>query len=118
MSLSRVKGYLKEYNKDNDIIEFKQSSATVIEAAHAIGCKESDIAKTLSFIVQDTPILVVMAGDKRCDNHKYRTYFHEKAHMIPKDNLVELIGHEAGGVCPFGVNDGVKIYLDISLKTK
>ena len=116
MSLLRAKGYLKEYGKDKDIIEFNQSSAIVMEAAQAIGCKESDIAKSLSFIAQNSPILVVMAGDKRCDNHKYRTYFHEKAHMLPKDNLVELIGHEAGGVCPFGVNDGVKIYLDISLK--
>ncbi len=116
MSLIKVKEYLKKYNKDKDIIEFNESSATVKEAALAIGCTESDIAKTLSFIVQGNPILIVMAGDKRCDNHKYKSLFHEKAHMIPREDLVSLIGHEAGGVCPFGVNDGVKIYLDVSLK--
>ena len=116
MSLIKVKEYLKKYNKDGEIVEFDSSSATVEEAANAIGCTEADIAKTLSFIVNDRPILIVMAGDKRCDNHKYKEFFHEKAHMIPREDLVELIGHEAGGVCPFGVNDGVTIYLDESLK--
>ena len=116
MSLLKVKAYLKRFGKDQDIIEFNESSATVKEAAHAIGCLESDIAKTLSFIVDNKPILIVMAGDKRCDNHKYKTFFHEKAHMISKDDLIPLIGHEAGGVCPFGVNEGVKIYFDASLK--
>jgi len=116
MSLVKVREYLKQYGKDKEIIEFNESSATVSEAAHAIGCGEADIAKTLSYIVDGKPILIVMAGDKRCDNHKYKAYFHEKAHMIPKENLVELIGHEAGGVCPFGVNEGVDIYLDVSLK--
>ena len=104
MSLVKVREYLKQYGKDKEIIEFNESSATVSEAAHAIGCGEADIAKTLSYIVDGKPILIVMA------------YFHEKAHMIPKENLVELIGHEAGGVCPFGVNEGVDIYLDVSLK--
>ncbi len=116
MSLIKVKEYLKKYEKEKDILEFNSSSATVEEAACAIGCQESDIAKTLSFMVDEKPILIVMAGDKRCDNHKYKEYFHQKAHMIPKEYLEELIGHEAGGVCPFGVNDGVDIYLDESLK--
>ena len=116
MSLIKVKEYLKKYNKDGEIVEFDASSATVEEAANAIGCAEADIAKTLSFIVNGEPILIVMAGDKRCDNHKYKEFFHEKAHMIPRENLVELVGHEAGGVCPFGVNDGVTIYLHESLK--
>ena len=116
MSLIKVKEYLKKYGKDEKIVEFDESSATVAEAAQAIGCGEADIAKTLSFIVDGNPILIVMAGDKRCDNHKYKDFFHEKAHMIPREDLVELIGHEAGGVCPFGVNEGVIIYLDESLK--
>ena len=116
MSLIKVREYLKKYEKDEEIVEFDESSATVAEAAQAIGCGEVDIAKTLSFIVDGKPILIVMAGDKRCDNHKYKEFFHEKAHMIPREDLVELVGHEAGGVCPFGVNDGVTIYLDESLK--
>lgn len=116
MSLIKVREYLKKYGKDGKIVEFDESSATVAEAAQAIGCGEADIAKTLSFIVDGKPILIVMAGDKRCDNHKYKEFFHEKAHMIPREDLVELVGHEAGGVCPFGVNDGVTIYLDESLK--
>ena len=116
MSLVKVREYLKQYGKDKEIIEFNESSATVSEAAHAIGCGEADIAKTLSYIVDGKPILIVMAGDKRCDNHKYKEFFREKAHMIPREDLVELIGHEAGGVCPFGVNEGVTIYLDESLK--
>lgn len=116
MSLVRVREYLKQYGKDKEIIEFNESSATVSEAAHAIGCDEADIAKTLSYGVNNKPILIVMAGNKRCDNHKYKAYFHEKAHMISKENLVELVGHEAGGVCPFGVKEVVDIYLDISLK--
>lgn len=116
MPLIKVKEYLKKYEKDEEIVEFDESSATVAEAAQAIGCGEADIAKTLSFIVDGKPILIVMAGDKRCDNHKYKEFFHEKAHMIPREDLVELIGHEAGGVCPFGVNEGVTIYLDESLK--
>ena len=109
MSLIKVREYLKKYEKDEEIVEFDESSATVAEAAQAIGCGEADIAKTLSFIVDGKPILIVMAGDKRCDNHKYKEFFHEKAHMIPREDLVEL-------VCPFGVNDGVTIYLDESLK--
>lgn len=116
MSLIKVKEYLKKYGKDEEIVEFDESSATVAEAAQAIGCGEADIAKTLSFMVDGNPILIVMAGDKRCDNHKYKEFFHEKAHMIPREDLVELVGHEAGGVCPFGVNEGVIIYLDESLK--
>ena len=116
MSLIKVREYLKKYGKDGEIVEFDESSATVAEAAQAIGCGEADIAKTLSFKVDGKHNLIVMAGDKRCDNHKYKEFFHEKAHMIPREDLVELVGHEAGGVCPFGVNDGVIIYLDESLK--
>lgn len=117
MSIVKVREYLKKFDKDKDIVEFDESSATVEDAAKAIGCEEADIAKTLSFLVGGNPILIVMAGDRRCDNHKYKELFHEKARMIAREDLVSLIGHEAGGVCPFGVNDGVVIYLDESLKS-
>lgn len=116
MSLVKVKEYLKKYNKDSEVLEFDGSSATVSDAAIVLGCSDADIAKTLSFLVEDKPILIVMAGDKKCDNHKYKEYFKEKAKMIPREDLVSLVGHEAGGVCPFGINDGVLVYLDESLK--
>lgn len=116
MSLVKVKEYLKKYNKDSEVLEFGGSSATVSDAALVLGCSDADIAKTLSFLVEDKPILIVMAGDKKCDNHKYKEYFKEKAKMIPREDLVSLVGHEAGGVCPFGINDGVLVYLDESLK--
>lgn len=116
MSLEKVKDHLKKYNKDQDIIILSRSSATVNEAAVALNCKTAHIAKTLSFLIGEEPILIVMAGDSSVDNKKYKDYFHCKAKMIPVDNLEELIGHEKGGVCPFGINDGIKVYLDISLK--
>ena len=109
MSISKVREYLKKYNKDKDIVEFEVSSHTVSEASAAIGCSDADIAKTLSFIVDDKPIVIVVAGDKKIDNHKYKEYFHTKAKMVPGEELVALVGHEAGGVCPFGLNDGVGI---------
>lgn len=117
MSIIRVKEYLKKYNLDDKIMEFDESSATVKEAAHAIGCLEKDIAKTLSFLVDDNPIIIVVRGDAKIDNSKYKKEFHKKAKMISYDMVEEIIGHKAGGVCPFGVNDNVKIYLDETLKS-
>lgn len=116
MSLVRVKEYLKKYNLDNRIMEFDVSSATVSKAAIAIGCKEEEIAKTMGFIVNDKGIVIVVAGDKKIDNSKYKKEFHTKAKMVPFDMVEGLLGHEVGGVCPFGLNDGVLVYLDISLK--
>lgn len=116
MAIDKVREYMKKYGRENDIMEFGVSSATVSEAAQAIGCDEESIAKTLSFIVNNIPIVIVIAGDKKIDNRKYKDYFHEKAKMVPYDKLVEIIGHEAGGVCPFGLNEGVLVYLDKSLK--
>ena len=117
MSIDRVRKYLKKYDLDKEIREFNVSSATVYEAALAINCEEKDIAKTLSFLVEDTPILIVVRGDAKIDNSKYKKEFHKKAKMIPSDILEEKIGHKAGGICPFGVKENVKIYLDESLKT-
>lgn len=116
MSFERAKEYLKEYGLENKAKQFPVSSATVEEAAKAIGCEEKEIAKTLSFIVDDKPILIVVAGDCKIDNSKYKAEFHKKAKMIPFDEVEELIGHSVGGVCPFGIKEGVTVYLDESLK--
>ena len=116
MAIDNVRKYFKEYGREKDILEFAVSSATVSDAALAIGCEEANIAKTMSFMVDDNPILIVLAGDRKIDNAKFKQVFKCKAKMIPSENLKELIGHEAGGVCPFGIKDGVKVYLDESLK--
>lgn len=116
MSVEKVKKYLEKYNMDNRIINFTTSSATVELAAQALGCEESRIAKSLSFKLSNGYILIITAGDVKIDNVKYRKEFGEKAHMLAFDEVEEKIGHPVGGVCPFAVNVGVKIYLDESLK--
>ncbi len=116
MSLTRAKLHLKKYDLEDKIMEFDVSSATVKEAAEAINCKEEAIAKTLSFIVNDKPILIVISGDSKIDNSKFKQEFKTKAKMIPFDDVEKLIGHAAGGVCPFGINDNIDVYLDNSLK--
>lgn len=116
MSIIKAKEYLKQFNLDNEVMEFPVSSATVEEAAKAINCEEKEIAKSLSFLVEDKPILIVVAGDCKIDNSKYKAEFSAKAKMIPFEKVEELIGHGVGGVCPFGVNENVTIYLDESLK--
>ena len=104
MSEITVRNHLKKYSMDNLIITMPSSTATVKEAADSLGCEETG------------PILIVMAGDVKIDNAKYRNFFHEKAHMLSSEEVNDLIGHPIGGVCPFGVNDNVHIYLDNSLK--
>lgn len=116
MSLAKAKAHLQKFNLENRIMEFNVSSATVDEAAIAINCKKEEIVKTLSFIVYDTPILIAVAGDSKIDNSKFKEEFKTKAKMIPFDNVEELIGHAVGGVCPFGINENVDVYLDNSLK--
>ena len=116
MAIEQVKEYFKKYNMEDRIIELPTSSATVKEAAESLGTEEALIAKTLSFIIEDKPILIVAAGDAKIDNAKYKGYFHTKAKMIPADLVETLIGHNIGGVCPFGINEGVTVYLDESLK--
>lgn len=98
------------------IQELSESSATVALAAKALGCEPERIAKTLSFIVKGNPILIVAAGDAKISNPKFKQTFSEKARMIPADQIEELVGHAVGGVCPFGIKEGVKVYLDESLK--
>ena len=116
MSIDRVVKHLKKYGMDNRIMKFSSSSATVELAAKEIGCRSCDIAKTMSFIVNDKPIVIVVSGDMKIDNSKYKKEFKTKARMIPSDLVEEFTGHEVGGVCPFGLNDDVRIYFDISLK--
>lgn len=116
MAIDKVKKYFKQYNIEDRILEFNKSSATVKEAAIAIGTSESRIAKTLSFKVEDKTILIVCAGDTKIDNVKYKNEFKEKAKMLNTEEVEQKVGHTIGGVCPFAVNDNVLVYLDISLK--
>ena len=116
MSLERAKEYLKKYGLEGKVMEFDVSSATVEEAAKTLGCSPGEIAKTLSFLVEEKPVLIVVAGDVKIDNSKYKVFFHQKAKMIPVEDVEKMIGHQVGGVCPFGVLEGVEVYLDRSLQ--
>lgn len=116
MSLENVLEFFKEYGKEDDVMVFDQSSATVELAAEAVGTEPERIAKTLSYKLKDgSPILIVAAGDARVQNKLYKEVFSCKAKMLSPDEVRELIGHEVGGVCPFAVKDGVSVYLDRSL---
>lgn len=116
MSISRVREYLKPYGLDGKVLEFEVSSATVELAAQAAGVIPARIAKTLSFMLPDGPILIVAAGDAKIDNARFKAQFHTKAKMLGFDEVPNLIGHAVGGVCPFALNDGVRTWLDASLK--
>lgn len=117
MSIDKAREYLKKFNADGRIIETDLSSATVELAAKALGCEEERIAKTLSFKTKDNEvILIVAAGTAKVDNKKFKAEFGCKATMLKADEVEPFIGHAIGGVCPFGVNEGVKIYLDESLR--
>ncbi len=116
MAIEKVREYFKEFGMENRIQEFAVSSATVALAAEALGCAPERIAKSLSFMVDGSAILVVTAGDVKIDNPKYKQQFGTKAKMLSTDEVEQLIGHAVGGVCPFGRNEGVKTYLDVSLK--
>ncbi|MDD2378019.1 MAG: YbaK/EbsC family protein [Bacilli bacterium] len=116
MGIVSVREQLKRFNKEIDIIEFKISTATVIEAANALNTEPARIAKTLAFKVNDKAVLIVMTGDARIDNSKYKAYFNTKAKMLTPDEVREFTGHEVGGVCPFGLKNNLDIYLDDSLK--
>ena len=116
MSIERVRAYFKELGREGDILEFPVSSATVELAAQAVGVIPARIAKTLSFLVGEEPILIVAAGDVKIDNAKYKARFHQKAKMLSPAQVLELIGHPVGGVCPFAVKEGVRVFLDESLK--
>ena len=116
MSFESVKKYFESVGLGERVIALEKSSATVEEAAEAIGCEGKQIAKTMSFFVDEKPVLIVMAGDARVDNKKYKAFFGQKARMIPGDQVEEAVGHAPGGVCPFDVHEGVTAYLDVSLQ--
>lgn len=116
MAIERVRQYFGQYGMENRIQEFQVSSATVELAAKALHCEPGRIAKTLSFMVGGSPVLIVAAGDVKVDNAKYKAQFGTKAKMLTAEEAETLVGHAVGGVCPFAVNDGVKVYLDESLK--
>lgn len=116
MAIDKVREYFRQYGMEERIREFDVSSATVELAAQALSCAPARIAKTLSFLVGEEPVLIVAAGDVKIDNGKYKKQFGTKAKMLAPDQVEELVGHAIGGVCPFGVKEGVQVYLDESLK--
>lgn len=116
MAIEKVREFFAHYGMEDRILEFEVSSATVELAAKAVGVEGQRIAKTLSFLVKEEPVLIVVAGDGRIDNKKFKEFFHQKAKMLTYEQVDELIGHSVGGVCPFAINEGVKVYLDESLK--
>jgi len=116
MSKDKARAHLEKYGFADRIREFTVSSATVALAAIALGTEEARIAKTLSFAVGDGAVLIVTAGDAKIDNKKFKAKFAAKAKMLPFEEVERLVGHAVGGVCPFGVNEGVDVYLDLSLK--
>ena len=116
MSIERVREYFRSLGREQDILEFPVSSATVELAAQVVGVIPARIAKTLSFLVEDGCVLVVAAGDAKVDNSKYKAFFHTKAKMLTPEQAVEMTGHAVGGVCPFANPQGVKTYLDVSLR--
>ena len=116
MSIETVRAYFEALGISDRILELDESSATVELAANALGCEPCRIAKTLSFALDGCPMLVVMAGDAKVDNAKYKARFGRKATMLPCEDAQRLIGHAVGGVCPFAVKEGVKVFLDESLR--
>lgn len=116
MAFEKAKEYLKQFDLEDKIMVFDTSSATVELAAEAVGCELAKIAKTLSFKVDDRCILIVAAGDAKIDNKKYKSVFHTKAKMLAFEEVEAMTGHAVGGVCPFGVKEGITVYLDESLK--
>lgn len=117
MSLERVKEYFSILEMENRVKILNGSSATVEQAAQTLGCLPEKIAKTMSFTLNESQnILIVMAGDARVDNKKYKSFFGKRAKMIPKDSVEQAIGHSPGGVCPFAIKPDVDVYLDESLR--
>mgnify|MGYP001730012096 FL=1 len=115
MSFEKVKSYFATLGMEDRCISFTEPTATVAEAAAVLGVEEGRIAKTMSFLLEGKPLIVVVAGDARVDNHKYKTVFHKKPSMIPGAKCEEIIGHKPGGVCPFCLPEGTPVYLDVSL---
>lgn len=116
MAFDKAYTYLEKRGYSDRVKTFDVSSATVELAAKAVGTEPAHIAKSLTFVVNEKPVMIICAGDVKVNNAKYKALFHEKAKMLTRDQVIALIGHEVGGVCPFGINDDVAVYLDESLK--
>lgn len=116
MTTNKAIIYFKEQHMEDRITQFECPTATVEQAAKAVNTSEAQIAKSITFLVEGRPVLIVMCGDVKTDNAKFKSHFHTKASMLPRDRVGELIGYEAGGVCPFALKEGVEVYLDESLK--
>lgn len=116
MSYEKVKAYFDAIGLPDRITVQKLTGDTVEHAAEVIGCTPAEIAKAMSFLVNDQPVMVVMAGDAKVNSSKFKASFHQKPVMVPFDEVENRIGHKPGGVCPFAVNEGVPVYLDVSLK--
>lgn len=116
MSIELVKEYLSKFDLEDRIIELKAETGTVEQAALALGCEGKQIAKTMAFNVCNSAVLVLLAGDTKVDNSKFKAFFGVKAKMLTSEELDKYVGHKMGGVCPFAINENVKVYLDNSLK--
>ncbi|MBE5808107.1 MAG: YbaK/EbsC family protein [Clostridiales bacterium] len=115
-TIDRVRAYLRQWDLDDKVLEFDVSSATVELAAQALGVEGALIAKSLTFLVDDRPVMIVAAGDAKIDNARFKAQFHTKAKMLSPEQCETLVGHAVGGVCPFALNEGVTVYLDGSLR--
>ena len=116
MSFEKAKEYLDQKGYGDRVQQFSESSATVELAAQRVGTDPARIAKSLTFKVEEGSVMILCAGDAKVANSKYKAEFHTKAKMLTWDEVHEMIGHDVGGVCPFGINEGVRVYLDESLK--
>lgn len=116
MAIALVREYLKKYGREKDIIELDDSSATVELAALALQTSPAHIAKSMSFMGKENPLIIVCAGDTKIDNHKYKQFFGVKAKMLHGDEVEQYTNHQIGGVCPFAIPEQTKVYLDISMK--
>ena len=116
MIAPKLRSYFSDFGLEERIQEFSVSSATVELAAQALGCQTRRIAKTLAFSLSDGPILVVAAGDAKVDNPRFKACFHEKARMLTPEETLAQTGYAVGGVCPFSLPDGIRVFLDESLR--
>ena len=116
MAIEKVKAYFKQFDMEDKVLEFETSSATVELAANALHCEPARIAKTLTFRHEESCIIVVMAGDAKIDNKKFKQKFGMKARMLSAEEVDDLVGHSIGGVCPFAINPDIPVYLDISMQ--
>lgn len=116
MSVASVRAFFAKHAPDLSVLEQDASTATVPEAARALGVAEGQIAKTLSLCVGERVILLVTRGDARLDNRKYKDHFGTKAKMLPASEVQEITGHPIGGVCPFGLPQSLEVHCDISLR--